>query len=115
MKLESSELPSGVSLIKLDGNLDLAGVAEVETPFYAHCGGNSPRVLVDLSTTRFVASLGIRMLLQAIKTVSARGGRLLMLNPTPAVASALEISGLSQYVVHGSEANAGNTLLQSGK
>jgi len=115
MKLESNELPNGICLIKLDGNLDLAGVAAVETSYYAFCGGNSPRVLVDLSTTRFVASLGIRMLLQAIKTVSARRGRLLLLNPTPVVASALEISGLSRFVAYGSEAEAGNTLLQSGK
>ncbi len=115
MKLEFNELPNGVRLIKLEGNLDLAGVGTVEARFYANCGGNPPRVLVDLSGTGFVASLGIRMLLQGIKTVSAAGGRLLMLNPVPAVASALDISGLSQFVVRGSEAEAAAALLQPGK
>ena len=115
MKLEYSELPNGVRLIKLDGNLDITGVGSVETPFYARCGGPNPRMLVDLSATGFVSSLGIRMLLQAIKTVSARDGRLLMLNPAPAVASALDISGLGQFVVRGSEAEAAANLLQPGK
>ena len=115
MNLELSELPNGARLIKLDGHLDTAGVGTVETQFYAHCGGDKPRIIVDLSATGFVGSLGIRMLLQGIKTVSARGGRLLMLNPVPAVASALDISGLGQFVVRGSEAEASAALLQPGK
>ena len=114
MKLEFTELPGGVRLIKLIGNLDIAGVGQVETPFYAHCGGEKPRVLVDLSGTGFVASLSIRLLLQAIKTVSARGGRLLLLNPAPPVASALDMSGLGQFVVRGSEADAASALLRTG-
>src|SRR5712671_4775838 len=106
MNLEFSQLPNGVRLLKLTGDLDIAGVGAVETRFYAHCGGDQPRVLVDLSGTGFVASLGIRLLLQAIKTVSARGGRLVVLNPTKIVDSALDISGLGQFVVRGSEADA---------
>ena len=115
MKLEFTDLQNGASRIKLDGDLDIAGVGAVETRFYAHCGGDQPRVLVDLSATGFVASLGIRMLLQAIKTVSARGGRLVLLNPTKIVDSALDISGLGQFVVRGSEAEAATALLQAAK
>jgi anti-sigma B factor antagonist len=115
MNLESSKLPNDVTRLKLDGDLDMAGVGAVETPFIALCTGNPPRVLVDLSGVYFVASLGIRMLLQAIKSVSARGGRLVLLNPTKIVASALDFSGLGQYVMRGSEADATTTLLQSDK
>jgi anti-anti-sigma factor len=115
MNLEFNELPNGVRLIKLDGYLDTAGVDAVETQFHAHYGAHKLRVLVDLSATDFVGSLGIRMLLQAIKEVAARGGRLLMLNPVPIVASALDISGLDKFVVRGSEAEASAALLQPGK
>jgi anti-anti-sigma factor len=116
MNFEFSKLPNDVSLIKLEGNLDIAGVGAVETRFYAHCSsGSPPRVLVDLSGVSFVASLGIRMLLQAIKTTSSRGGKLLMLNPMSAVGSALDISGLGNFVYRGSEAEASNLLLQPGK
>src|SRR5262245_9055444 len=115
MDLELSKLPNDVSLIKLAGSLDIAGVGEVETRFYAHCGGNPPRVLVDLSGVAFIASLGIRMLLQAIKTTSARGGRLVLLNPTKIVDSALDISGLDPYVVRGSEADGSAALLKASK
>ena len=114
MQLEFSKLPEGVHLIKLVGSLDIAGVGVAEPRFFAHCSGEPPRVLVDLSGVGFIASLGIRMLLLAIKTSSARGGRLILLNPTKVVDSALNISGLGQYVMRGSEAEA-TARLQSGK
>jgi len=115
MQLEFTQLPDGIRLIRLEGPLDIAGVGAVETRFYAHCGGDQPRVLVDLSRVGFVASLGIRMLLQAIKTVSAQGGRLLLLNPLPPVASALDISGLDRFIARGSEVEARAALLQISK
>jgi len=115
MNLEYSELPNGVRILKPDGNLDVLGVGSVETQFYARCGGLNPQVLVDLSATALISSLGIRLLLQAIKTVSSRGGRLLMWNPVPAVTSVLNISGLDKFVVRGSEAEAVAVLLQPAK
>lgn len=115
MKIESKELPNDVRVIKLEGHLDVAGVGAAEAYFLQSCGGDRPRVLVDLSRTGFVASLGIRMLLQGIKTASTRNGRLLLLNPASFVASALEISGLGQFVVRGSEEGAAAMLLASAK
>lgn len=115
MNLEFSALPNGASRIKLDGDLDIAGVGAVETRFYAHCAGDPPRIVVDLSGVGFVGSLGIRLLLQAIKTVLARGGRLVLLNPTKLVDTTLDISGLGQHVARGSEADATALLYQSGK
>ena len=115
MNLEFSNLPNGASRIKLDGDLDIAGVGAVETRFFAHCAGNPPRILVDLSGVGFVGSLGIRLLLQAIKTVSARGGRLVLLNPAKIADSALDISGLGPHVFRGSEEEATAILFQSDK
>ena len=115
MKLEFSTLPNGAGRIKLNCDLDMAGVAAVETRFFEHCAGTPPQVLVDLSGVGFIGSFGIRMLLQAIKTVSARGGRLILLNPTKLVDSALDISGLGPHVMRGGEAEATAGLLQSGK
>jgi anti-anti-sigma factor len=113
MNLEFSKLPEDISLIRLQGNLDIAGVGAAETRFYAYCAGSPPRVLVDLSGIGFIASLGIRMVLQAIKTTSARGGKLLLLNPASAVASALDIAGLGGFIHRGSEAEASVALLNS--
>lgn len=106
MELSFAEIGEDVRLLKLAGNLDLTGTLAVEVKVLASCGGERPLVLVDLSETRFVSSLGVRLLLQALKTVAGRGGRLLFLNPSAPVASVLEISGLSAHAFHGSLAAA---------
>jgi anti-anti-sigma factor len=100
-KLEVSEWSGGVRILKLTGQLDITGVAAVETRFYAHCGGDKIQVRVDLEGVAFLSSLGIRMLLQAAKAVKARGGQLQFLNPQSVVNTALEISGLGSLIFRG--------------
>lgn len=102
-RLEARELEGGVKILQLAGNLDLRGTQAVEQTVLRLCEGYRPRLLLDLSATDMIVSLGIRMLLQSIKTATAHGGRVLFLNPSPAVASALEFSGLAQFIARGKE------------
>jgi anti-anti-sigma regulatory factor len=44
------------------------------------------------------------MLLQGIKNAAARGGRTLILNPTPPISAALETAGLGHLIARGTEA-----------
>jgi anti-anti-sigma factor len=113
MELSFAEIREDIRLLKLAGNLDLTGTRAVEVKVMAGCGGERPLVLIDLSETRFVSSLGVRLLLQALKTVAGRGGRLLFLNPSAPVASVLEISGLSAHAFRGSESDAVGALQHS--
>lgn len=110
MQLSFAYIEGDVRLLNLAGNLDIAGTLAVETTVLAHCGGEQPRVLIDLSKTRFVSSLGVRLLLQSIKTVAARGGRLLLLNPSGPVSGVLDISGLASHVFRGVAAEAAAAL-----
>jgi anti-anti-sigma factor len=96
--LTATTFDDGSRLLKVDGNLDLAGVGAIETRFYAFCGGENPRVVVDLSGVQFVASLGIRLLLQAAKTVKSRQGTIQFIHPTETARSALEIAGLDSLI-----------------
>ncbi len=100
-QFETSELPNNATLVKLAGNLDLHGTATVEPKLLAICRTDRPRVLVDLSAMDFISSMGIRLLLQGLKLASAAGGRLLFLNPSAQIASALEIAGFTPYIAHG--------------
>jgi anti-sigma B factor antagonist/stage II sporulation protein AA (anti-sigma F factor antagonist) len=102
-RFEARELEGGVKILQLSGNLDLRGTQAVEQNVLKLCEGYRPRLLLDLSATDMIVSLGIRMLLQAIKTANAHGGRVLLLNPSPGVSSALEFSGLAQFIARGKE------------
>ena len=103
IRLEARDL-GGVQIVKLSGHLDIRGVASVESPFLEFFETANPQVLVDFSTTDSLSSLGIRMLIQGIKNAAARGGRTLILNPTPPISAALETAGLGHFIARGTEA-----------
>ena len=103
IRLEARDL-DGVQIVKLSGHLDIRGVASVESPFLEFFETANPQVLVDFSTTDSLSSLGIRMLLQGIKNAAARGGRTLILNPTPPISAVLETAGLGHFIARGTEA-----------
>jgi anti-anti-sigma factor len=96
--LTATTLDDGSRLLKIDGNLDLAGVGAIETRLYAYCGGENPQVAIDLSDVHFVASLGIRLLLQAAKTIKSRHGSIRFIHPTETARMALEIAGLDSLM-----------------
>lgn len=103
IRLEARDL-DGVQIVKLSGHLDIRGVASIEASFLEVFEVPNPQVLVDFSTTDSLSSLGIRMLLQGIKNAAARGGRTLILNPTPPISAALETAGLGHFIARGTEA-----------
>jgi anti-anti-sigma factor len=103
IRLEARDL-DGVQIVKLSGYLDIRGVANVESPFLEFFETANPQVLVDFSAADSLSSLGIRMLLQGIKNAAARGGRTLILNPTPPISAALETAGLGHLIARGTEA-----------
>ena len=103
IRLKARDL-DGVQIVKLSGHLDIRGLASIEASFLEVFEVPNPQVLVDFSTTDSLSSLGIRMLLQGIKNAAARGGRTLILNPTPPISAALETAGLGHFIARGTEA-----------
>jgi anti-sigma B factor antagonist len=98
MELRYSELENDIRLIKLVGELDIVGVGAIETKFGGYCAGEHARVLVDLSEVLFLASIGIRLLTLNAKSVASRGGRMVLLQPTPDVRGVLEITGIPAII-----------------
>ena len=98
MELRYSELENNIRLIKLIGKLDIIGVGLIETKFSAYCAGERPRVVVDLSEVEFLASIGIRLLTLNAKSISSRGGQMILLNPKPDVRNVLEITGIPAII-----------------
>lgn len=98
MELLYSELDNGIRLIKLTGRLDSAGFEKIDLKFTSHCSGDRIRVLVDLSGVEFLASIGIRMLTLKAQSLSARGGRMVLLDPIADVRNVLEMAGIPEII-----------------
>jgi len=87
-------MENGVCVIKLIGSLDAADFNSINQKFTAHCSGDKVRVLVDLSEVDFLASIGIRMLTMSAKSISTRGGRMVLFNPIEDVKTVLEMASI---------------------
>ncbi len=87
------KLPDAVTRVVLAGQLDIKGASEVELSFATVTAKNG-RVVVDVGEVDYVASIGLRLLVGAAKTVSRRGGKLVLCRATPNVSKVLVMSGL---------------------
>jgi anti-anti-sigma factor len=83
--------------ITMVGRLDISGAETVALPL-ATLSGSKNALYVDMAGVTFVASIGLRHLVSAAKAVGRRGGKLVVLNPTPAVAEVITTSGLSELL-----------------
>lgn len=98
MELQYSELTNGIRRIVLTGRLDIVGASAIDVKFAGHCSGENARVLVDLSGVDFMASIGIRLLTSNAKSLLSRGGKMVLLNPTPDVRDVLEVTGIPAII-----------------
>lgn len=98
MELNVNELERGITLIKLQGRLDIAGVNQIETKFAAYCSGEKLSVIVDLSDVEYLASIGIRLLVINAKSLKTRNGRMVLLSPTTDVMNVLEITDIPAII-----------------
>lgn len=94
MRLQYSELETGIRLIKLNGALDSTGAPSVEIEFVRCCTGDNLCVLVDLSKVNYISSIGIPMLINSAKTIVRHGGKMALLSPQRSVESVLEMTGI---------------------
>ena len=96
--------------VVLSGKLDIAGAETIALPL-ATLAGSKNGLLIDMAGVSFLASIGIRHLVAASKALGRRGGRLLLLNPSPMVTDVLTTSGVVELmpIVH-SEAEAASAL-----
>ncbi len=113
MQLEYKELDNGIRLIELTGTLDIIGTGEIETKFAGHCAGDKVRVVVDLSGVDFLASIGIRLLTLTAKLVASRGGKMVILNPTPEVEHVVDVTGIPAIIPIYSHLESAETVLMA--
>ncbi|HSL28820.1 MAG TPA: STAS domain-containing protein [Anaerolineales bacterium] len=111
MELQYSELSHEIRMIKLKGRFDIIGTGQIETRFAGYCGGENVRVVVDLSEVDFLASIGIRLLMLTAKSMSSRGGKMVLLSPIPEVFHILEITGIPAVIPVYAHLESAETIL----
>ncbi len=110
MELEIQEDTAQFTRLALKGRLDTAGVDRVEIKFNASLPRDKHGI-VDFSEVTFLASMGIRMLIAAARTMDRRGKRLVLIAPRPLVDQALRHSSIDDIVPVAPDVEAAIALL----
>lgn len=114
MEIEVTSLDPSVNCLRLQGRLDAAAVDRVEVRLNAAAVAPGLDLLVDLSGVEFLASMGIRLLITAGRSLKAKGARMVLFGAQPLVSEVLEHVSIDQIIpVVADEAQA-RALLAAG-
>jgi len=104
----SVERVDGVPIVRVDDDIDAATVADIQAELDGTLGPDAFSLIVDLSSTRYVDSAGIDMLLRLNERLSQRRAKLMLVIPPNSQLSRLaRLVGLADAVsVHGELAGA---------
>ncbi|WP_306117613.1 MULTISPECIES: STAS domain-containing protein [unclassified Roseitalea] len=97
MQISQQELDGGVLKVTLSGPFDIAGAADVDVPFSV-IGGRRDKVIVDFSDVDFLASIGVRVLVKAAKSMGNRGGTMALFNVGEAPRKVLASTGVDTII-----------------
>jgi anti-sigma B factor antagonist len=97
MDIEITDLPE-VTRAALHGRLDTANVNQGEAAFIDNVVAKGRAVVVDLREVSFIASLGIRMLLSAARTLARSGVKMALYGATPLVIEIIETTALDEII-----------------
>jgi len=107
MELQIDSTDPQLRRVRLLGRLDSAGGEQIDLRFNAATAAAGLDTIVDLSGVEFIASLGIRILMKAARTLSSKGRKLVLFAPEGLVAETLRDGGIDQLIpTAGSDADA---------
>lgn len=112
MELKIIKTNGDYTHVALSGRLDIDGVKSIELNFASVVGGKGHSAIVDMTEVGFIASLGMRMLLSAAKSLRAHNAKIVLYNPQPVILEALETAGFSAIMPIANDFSKALALLQ---
>ena len=98
MKIAITEENADFAVVALDGRMDIDGVAEIDAALPAGLSLDGRNVILDMCRVEYMASLGIRRILQMAKGASACGKKLAIANPQSLVLGVLKTANIDSVV-----------------
>jgi anti-sigma B factor antagonist len=87
-----------VSVVELHGSLDTGTSTTTEAILFKLLDSGKNKLLLNVSSTTYISSAGLRIVLATAKRVKGMGGRICLCQPQPTVAEVLSITGFSQVL-----------------
>ena len=99
MSISHTDVGDNLRKIVILGRLDIPGTELVAGELEKLAAAPKKGVVVDVSSLKFLASIGIRALFKSAKAVEERGGRMVLVVGTNShVAMSLEATGVNSLI-----------------
>lgn len=98
MRLDIEQFEDGLTKVNLFGRMDIAGVEEIIMRLTATTAVERRRVILDVSGVDFLASMGVRAILQNARALRLRGGSMVVMGANELVAEVLDSTGAIHVV-----------------
>ena len=92
MKITVQEI-EGKLVATLAGEMDTAAAVEAEAALQPLCESSGKDVVLDCTELEYIASSGLRVLLNVLKKVKAGGSRIVLKNVNEVIRDVLELTG----------------------
>jgi stage II sporulation protein AA (anti-sigma F factor antagonist) len=89
----TTEIIDSVTLVSLQGQLNSANAAAIETEVLALVDGGVRKLVLDFAGLGYISSAGLRMVLVVAKRLKQEGGLLVLCGMQPQVREVFDISG----------------------
>jgi anti-sigma B factor antagonist len=91
------DIDGGVTVATLLGRIDIAGAQDIDMPMNV-LAGSKRKVVVDLSQVEFLASMGIRSIILAAKSIMSKRGTCSLVAPPGNVRTVIESAGIDTII-----------------
>ena len=99
MFISHTDIGDNLRNIVISGRLDISGTESVAGELEKLAAAPKKGVVVDVSSLKFLASIGIRALFKCAKAVQERGGKMvLVVGTNSSVVMSLEATGVNSLV-----------------
>ena len=99
--------------VQISGPLDMAGVSSIDLKLTAATATRRKHTILDMTEVPFMASLGMGLLVQIARALTAREQRLILLTPSDTVAIAIRTSRLDTVMPIAESLEAAHGLLKA--
>ena len=93
----SSELQGTCLVLTTSGYINNVGGEMLSKEFGKHLANGIKHVVIDVAQSKVVNSIGVSFLIEMIEQLEECDGKLVFVNPDPAVEKMLNIMGIFQY------------------
>ena len=97
MQITTETLENGITKVFMEGSLDISA-SEVVDQQLAAIAADSNGILLDMSGVSFLASIGIRSLVMATKSLHLRNRQMAILNPQEVVSKVLTTAAIDKII-----------------